>query len=230
MSHEKIASTFNDWVSTGRADGLEQGHGDVVGQVIPQMGIRPGMQSLDLGCGTGWATRILASAAPGAGAVGIDVSPDMIARAEALHDLTSRARYEAGQFEAIDFPDGKFDRVFSMEALYYAVDLDAAIGEIFRVLKPGGVAHIVLDCFREAAHTEHWAEAVGLHMHFLGEADWKSRFEAAGFEPVETSRVIDSRGPGDEGAFTPTEHCPDWASRVAQHEAASLWIQATRPA
>ena len=58
MSHEKIASTFNDWVSTGRADGLEQGHGDVVGQVIPQMGIRPGMQSLDLGCGTGWATYI----------------------------------------------------------------------------------------------------------------------------------------------------------------------------
>jgi hypothetical protein len=47
----------------------------------------------------------------------------MIARAEELHSLTIRARYEVGRFEALDFPDKKFDRVFSMEALYHAVDL-----------------------------------------------------------------------------------------------------------
>lgn len=230
MSHDKIASTFDEWVLSGRADGLEKAHGDVVGQVVPQMGIRPGMQTLDLGCGTGWATRLLASAAPGAGAVGVDVSAEMIAKAEALHDLTSRARYERGRFEALEFGDAKFDRVFSMEALYYAVDLKQSIAEIHRVLKPGGVAHVVLDCFAEAPSTEHWAGKVGLALYHMAEHEWRVHFEEAGFSPVETARVLDSRGPGDEAAFIPNEHCPYWALHVALHEAGSLWIQATKPA
>ena len=83
----------------------------------------------------------------------------MIAQAESLHDFTYRARYETGTFESLAFPDGKFDRVFSMEALYYSVDLDSSLAEIFRVLKPGGVADIVIDCYVESAHTEHWSRS-----------------------------------------------------------------------
>lgn len=230
MSHERIASTFDGWVETGHADDLERGHGDVVRQVIAEMGMRPGMRTLELGCGTGWATRLLAAAAPGAGAVGIDVSPRMIARAEELHDLTSRARYETGTFEALAFPEGSFDRVFSMEALYYSVDLSAAISEIHRVLKPGGAAHVVIDCFAESPHTERWAETVGVQMHFLSEGQWREVFERADFAPVELARVVDSRGPGDEAQFTPNEHCPDWKTAVELHAAGSLWIHAAKPA
>ena len=40
-----------------------------------------------------------------------------------------------------------------MEALYYAVDLDAALREILRVLKPGGTADIALDYFTDNACT-----------------------------------------------------------------------------
>ena len=79
MTHENIISTFDSWAQDGRAEGMEEGHGDVVRQVISQLGIRPGMQSLDLGCGSGWATRLLASSAPGAGAVGVDASPEISA-------------------------------------------------------------------------------------------------------------------------------------------------------
>lgn len=230
MSHERIVSTFDAWAASGRGEGMEESHGDVVRQVVPRMGIRPGMQSLELGCGTGWATRLLAAAAPGAGAVGIDVSPRMIARAEELHDLTSRARYEVGAFEALDFPEGRFDRVFSMEALYYAVDLEAAVAEAWRVLKPGGSAHFVVDRFRESPHTEGWADQLGVAMHYLGEAEWKETLERAGFAPVVTRRVVDSRGPGDEADFVPGEHCPDYRTRVELHEAGSLWIHGEKPA
>ncbi len=228
MSHERIASTFDNWVQTGLAEGLETHHGDVVAQVIPQMGIKAGMQTLDMGCGTGWATRKLAAVAPGAGAVGLDVSEDMIKKAEELHDLTSRARYERGAFEAMGLPDGRFDRVFSMEALYYALDLSAAIGEILRVLKPGGISHVIIDRFAESVHTEGWEEQIGLDMAFLSEAEWKGAFESAGFTGVETERVIDSRGPGDEASFEPDRHCPDWTTRVELHEAGSLWIRAIK--
>ena len=192
MSHDRIASTFDEWVQSGQAEGLQAGHSDVVAQVIPQMGIRAGMQTLDLGCGTGWATRILAAAAPGAGAIGIDASAEMIAKAESLHDLTSRARYERGTFEAIDYKDGKFDRVFSMEALYYAVDLDQSISEIHRVLKPTGVAHVIVNRFSESRHSEGWANTVGLDMAYLSVDEWQARFAGVGFA-VETERVLDPR-------------------------------------
>ena len=230
MSHERIAATFDEWARSGQGEGLEDGHGDVVSQVVPRMEIKPGMQTLDLGCGTGWATRQLAAAAPGAGAIGTDVSPEMIAKAEALHDLTSRARYERGTFEAIDFNDGKFDRVFSMEALYYAVDLTQAVGEIHRVLKPGGVAHVVVNRFAESKHSEGWSESVGLDMAFLSVEEWAQLFQGAGFASVETERLLDSRGPGDEATFQPSPHCPDHATARELHEAGSLWIRATKEA
>jgi len=228
-NHSQIASLFDDWATSGKADGLEESHGDVARQVLGQIEIRAGMQSLDLGCGTGWAARILAAAAPGAGAVGVDVAPAMIRRAEELHDLTSRARYEVGTFEELHFPDGRFDRVFSMEALYYAVDLDASLAEMLRVLKPGGTADVVIDRYAESIHTEGWAEQVGLEMNFSSEAEWAASFERAGFGKVRTSRVIDSRGPGDEADFTPGAHFPDYASQVELHAAGSLWIHAEKP-
>ena len=233
MSHAALARTFDEWARTGRADGLEQGHGDVVRQVVERMAIRPGQQMLDLGCGTGWATRQLAKAAPGASAVGVDVSPAMIARAEELHSYTIRARYEVAAFEALAFGDAKFDRAFSMEALYYAADLERALGELWRVLKPGGTADVVIDFFRENAPTARWShfgEAAGFAMHFLGEDEWRAAFARAGFEPVELRRVIDSRGPGDPASFAPSAHFASWEERLRAHAAGSLWIHATKPA
>lgn len=228
MSQERIASTFDQWVESGEADRLQPDHGDIVSQVVPQMGIQPGMQTLELGCGTGWATRVLAAAAPGAGAVGIDVSPKMIARAEELHDLTSRARYERAAFEALDFPDGKFDRVFSMEALYYSTDLAQTMAEIHRVLKPGGVAHVIVNRFGESPRSEGWSQSVGLDMAYLSTEQWSAAFGAAGFANVEAERLTDSRGPGDESSFEPSSHCPDFAAHTELHEAGSLWLRATK--
>ena len=225
MTHEKIAETFDEWAASGRADGMEVRHGDVARQVLEAMEVRPGMQLLDVGCGTGWATRILGKKAPGAQAVGIDVSPGMIAKAEELSDWTSRARYERMTFDSIDFPDGRFDRVFSMEALYYAPDLDAALREIHRVVKPGGTIDCLVDRFKESPASEPWASDVGLGMAWLGEEEWADTFRSIGFEPVETRRLRDARG---DDAPTADGHDP--ALVAALREAGTLWIRGTKPA
>ena len=224
MSHERIANTFDAWATTGRGEGMEKGHGDVVGQIIPQLGIGPGDQTLDLGCGIGWATRALAKVAAGAGAVGVDISKEMIAKAESLHSFTIRARYEVMAFEDLDFKDGHFTHVFSMEALYYAPDIDKSLSEVLRVLKPGGRADIVIDFYADNESTGGWSDTIDAPMTWMSEADWIAKFEGAGFENVTTTRVIDSRGPGEEADFTPSKVYPDWASRVRFHEAGSLWI------
>ena len=228
MSHEKISATFDDWAAKGHAAGMQNDHQDVVQQVISQLSFKAGEQVLDLGCGNGWATRLLANGAPGSGAIGIDAAPKMIAEAESNHDYTYRARYEVGVFEKLDFPDERFDKVFSMEALYYAVDLESAVSEIFRVLKSGGSAEIIIDCYREAATTESWGATVGLELNWLHEAEWQAHFERAGFTSVQLERVIDSRPPAELSECVSGTDCESPEERVARHAVGSLWIRATK--
>jgi len=228
MSHEKIASLFDEWATTGRGQKMEKGHGDVVQQVIEKLNIRAGFQVLDLGCGIGWATRILAQKGPGVQAIGIDASPAMVKQAEELSPLTIRARYEVGHFEKIDFKDGKFDMVFSMEALYYAPDLQQAITEISRVLKTGGSAEIVMDNYVGRPTTEGWSAAIGLHMHHLSPEDWVAAFEKAGFSDVRAAIIVDRRGPDEDVALHPGGIFPDLETYRAYCEAGSLWLHAEK--
>jgi ubiquinone/menaquinone biosynthesis C-methylase UbiE len=228
MTHDNIAATFDTWAKNGRAESMERGHGDVVRQVIAKMSSKPGDRILDLGCGNGWATRLLAKTAPGASAVGVDVAPEMVARAEELTSYTIRAKYEIARFEELPFRDASFDKAFSMEAIYYSVDLARALSEVHRVLKPGGTADLVVDCFAESPSTHDWSAIVGLPMHCLSESEWRAKLEAVGFVDAELVRMIDSRGPGDPAQFKPSEHCKDWSARVALHEAGSLWMHAER--
>ena len=127
-------------------------------------------------------------------------------------------------------PDGQFQRVFSMETLYYAVDLDAALAEMLRVLKPGGTADIVIDYYTENEATTSWAEATGVPMHYLGENDWKQVFEKAGFVDVSIQRVRDSRDVGDAECFEPSACYPDFETWQKVRGAGSLWIHAEKPA
>lgn len=228
MTYDKIQSVFDVWARNGRAEGMEQGHGDVVRQVLARMQFRPGQQILDLGCGNGWATRALAKSAAGSSAIGVDVSAAMIARAEELTSLTIRARYEVGRFEELSMRDLSIDKVFSMEAIYYAVDLDRALREIHRVLKPAGTVDLVLDCYAERPTTDRWSAMVGLPMQRLSEKEWAARLSKSGFADVASERVVDSRGPGDRATFAPSDHCPDWETACALHESGSLWLRAKR--
>ena len=222
------ADVFDQWAREGKDAGMEEGHSDVVRQVLETMDVRAGDQFLDLGCGNGWATRLLAQLAPGTQAIGVDAAPAMIARAEELHSYTIRARYEESVFEELEFPDGKFQRIFSMEALYYSTEPARVIAEMHRLLSEGGTADIVIDCYKERESTHSWGESINLTLQVLSEAEWAQLFTDAGFSHIETKRVIDSRGPGDEADFTPNETYPDFATRAAFHEAGSLWIHAVR--
>ncbi len=153
----------------------------------------------------------------------------MVARAEELHSLTIRARYDVGSFEELDFPDASFDRAFSMEAMYYAQDLERALSELSRVIKPGGTADVVVDYFADNPGTAVWGELLDVEMHYLGADAWREAFERAGFITVTTSRVVDRRGPGDPTAFEVSEWYPDWETKLSVHENGSLWIHAAKP-
>ncbi len=228
MTHQQLAETFDAWAQAGRHKGMELEHGDVVGQVLARMDLQAGESVLDLGCGSGWATRLIAQAKPGVSAIGVDISPAMIAQAEKEHRLTIRARYEVAPFESLPFGMGKFDRAFSMEALYYATDLPKCLREIARVLKPRGRADVVLDYYAENRGTALWPQVCGVTMQCLSEEQWCAAFLEAGFASVERERVRDARGPGKQADFQPSECYCDWSIWKSVKDAGSLWIRARR--
>ncbi|HEY1767361.1 MAG TPA: methyltransferase domain-containing protein [Terracidiphilus sp.] len=103
----------------------------LAGGVLEWLAAQPAERILDLGCGDGQLT--LRVAATGAEVWGIDASPNMVAGARARG-----AAAEVANAEALPFQDRSFDAVFSNAALHWVRNQDAMLGEVRRVLKPGG--------------------------------------------------------------------------------------------
>jgi demethylmenaquinone methyltransferase/2-methoxy-6-polyprenyl-1,4-benzoquinol methylase len=115
---------------------------------------RPGMRVLDVGCGTGDLTLILARmVGPQGHVIGLDLTPAMleVARAKVARSGLG-ARIELVEANALHLPfeDQSFDGVTAGFSLRNMADLDGALAEMWRVLKPGGFA-VSLDVSKPSA-------------------------------------------------------------------------------
>lgn len=106
--------------------------------------LRSGMNLLDCGCGPGSITLGLAEIVAPGQVVGIDIDDKQVkqARALALHRSVSNVRFETCDIYDQHFTDNAFDAVFCSGVLSYLRDPLAALAEIYRVLKSGGVVGI----------------------------------------------------------------------------------------
>jgi demethylmenaquinone methyltransferase/2-methoxy-6-polyprenyl-1,4-benzoquinol methylase len=96
---------------------------------------RSGERALDLACGTGdIAVRL---AAPGARVCGLDITPRMLQLASG-RPAPGHCTWTTGDMASLPFADASFDIVTTGYGLRNVPDLDAAIAEIVRVLRPGG--------------------------------------------------------------------------------------------
>ena len=103
--------------------------------------IREGEAVLDLGCGAGVDAIIAAKLTGPSGAVtGIDLVPEMLAKAGENARLAGvdNVTFQESSAEQLPFPDSSFDVVISNGVFNLVVDKVKALGEVFRVLKPGG--------------------------------------------------------------------------------------------
>jgi ubiquinone/menaquinone biosynthesis methyltransferase len=100
-------------------------------------GVKPGVEALDLACGTGDITFALS--ADGASTTGLDITPRMLELAAAKHTRTNAPRWVAGDMMALPFANARFDLVTTGYGIRNVPLLKGAIEEIHRVLKPGGL-------------------------------------------------------------------------------------------
>lgn len=97
---------------------------------------------LDLACGTGDVTFLLAGKYPDGNIVGLDISDQMLELARERNRYAN-VSFEKRDMAATDLPDESVDIVTASYALRNAPDLTRAIAEITRILKPGGTAAIL---------------------------------------------------------------------------------------
>ena len=102
-----------------------------------------GLRVLEVGCGAG--IDLLQFARAGAHVTARDLTPNAVKLAIAnLAREGYRGDVRLGNAESLDFPDESFDTVYSHGVLHHTVDTMKAVDEVFRVLRPGGEAIVML--------------------------------------------------------------------------------------
>ncbi|MCA9866191.1 MAG: methyltransferase domain-containing protein [Anaerolineales bacterium] len=133
----------------------------------------------DMGCGPGHVARYLAGR--GLEVVGVDLSPGMMAQAAVLNpDIPFRV----GDMSALDEPDGSWAGIAAFYSIIHIPreSVVATLGEMHRVLEPGGLLLMAFHVGDEKVHVEEmWQQPVALDFWFYGAAEMAGYLERAGF-------------------------------------------------
>ncbi|MEK6639398.1 MAG: methyltransferase domain-containing protein [Nitrospirota bacterium] len=160
QSADSVANSYDDWTNDGIlefywGEHIHLGHygspprkkdflkakSDFVHEMVRWGGLDKLPSSttvLDVGCGIGGSSRILARDY-GFAVTGITLSPQQVKRAQELTSPEVNAHFQVDDALALSFPDASFDVVWSIEAGPHMPDKAQFARELLRVLKPGGI-------------------------------------------------------------------------------------------
>lgn len=160
QTSDSVATSYDEWTEDGIleyywGEHIHLGHygsppqqkdflaakADFVHEMVRWGGLdklAPNTSVLDVGCGIGGSSRILAKEY-GFAVTGITISPGQVKRAQALTPEGVTAQFKVDDAMALSFPDASFDVVWSIEAGPHMPDKAVFARELMRVLKPGGV-------------------------------------------------------------------------------------------
>ena len=122
-----------DWANT-----VEPMMRSVYETVFARVGLAPGMDYLDVGCGAGFAASL--AAGRGARVSGLDAAESMLAVAR---ERVPAGDFRVGDIEELPFPDHAFDRVTGFNSFQFAANPQTALAQARRVAKPAAMVAIV---------------------------------------------------------------------------------------
>jgi ubiquinone/menaquinone biosynthesis C-methylase UbiE len=188
---DRLRLEFNEWAKAGRGESMERGHRPVGEQAIEKMRVPDDARVLDVGCGSGWASRLLAEKAQHGRVTGFDISDEMIRVAREASTDFGNLEFQVASAEDLPFDSGAFTHAFSMESLYYYSDMSRALAEIHRVLERRGLFVTVVDLYQENEASHQWVEQLQVPVQLLSIAQYHLLFKGAGFAEIADERILD---------------------------------------
>src|SRR5215472_16870166 len=189
--NNSLREEFNRWAEAGRGAGMEQEHLPITLPVLEKMRLSPADNVLDVGCGAGWLSRRLAKLVRQGRVVGMDVSDEMIRHARRDSVDFENLMFITGEVQEIAWEPNFFSHAISVESSYYWPDPAAGICEVFRVLKPGGAAWILINYYRDNPHCHQWSKLLKIPAHLFSADEWAEMFRKTGFANVTHRRIVD---------------------------------------
>jgi trans-aconitate 2-methyltransferase len=160
-------------------------------------------QILDIGCGDGRVTALLAKRTPDGSVLGIDISQSMIEFASSHYPKAEYPNLAFRRQDAAEISfENQFDRVVSFSTLHWVLDQERALKAIHRALVPGGTICIhtygkgpmnVTDIGDQLVRTEKWASHFPSYFKqrvFFTLQEYQTLLEKVGFEQIQ---IIGSR-------------------------------------
>jgi ubiquinone/menaquinone biosynthesis C-methylase UbiE len=204
---ERMRREFNEWAEAGRGEEMENHHISITQQTLALMELKPGQRVLDLGCGAGWASRLLAKAVSSADkpgqVIGLDVSDEMIRRARAASSNYENLLFVVGSAQQIPWEENFFDKVLSVESFYYYGDQEGALDELFRVMAPKGELFILINLYKDNAYSLRWVDELKVPVQVRSEQEYIDLLKEHAFEDVRAVRIPDL-------SPTPEEYSGKW--------------------
>jgi len=200
---EKLQQEFNRWAAASEGEKMERHHLDITEKTIRLMNLRPGERVLDLGCGSGWATRLLArlvgDGPEGFGqVVGVDVSDEMVRQARIASKDFDNILYVWGSAQQIPWEENFFDKVLSVESFYYYADQDRALMELFRVMAPRGKLCILINLYKDNEYSLQWVDKLKVPVHVRSADEYVELLKKHAFENVEARQIPDDTPTPDD--------------------------------
>jgi ubiquinone/menaquinone biosynthesis C-methylase UbiE len=168
-------------------------------ELIKQARVRAGEKVLDLGCGDGKITAVIASIAGKGNVTGIDASKKMIKFAKT--NFPGGIKFIAEKGEDMDF-SGEFDLIFSNACLHWIADQEKVVKGVYRALKPGGriffqmggkgnagVMNTIVDNMIKEREWSKYFRDFEMPYHFHSAAGYRKFLKTAGLKPVKIGLI-----------------------------------------
>lgn len=179
VDYDQIAATYDKRYERNQYAEVEQ-------TLLQFVTSEPGLQILEVGCGTGHWLAILHRR--GHQVIGLDLSAQMLDRA---HSLVPDVPLIRGRAEHLPFPSETFDRVFCINAIHHFADKPAFIEEVRRLLRHrGGFLSVGLDPHTESDQWyvyDYFPESIDIDkQRYPAASSLREWMHAAGFEACTT--------------------------------------------
>ena len=193
--------------------------------VVQLLELQPGMSFCELGCGTGWISRL--ATRHGVQAEGYDISPDMIEIArEVAAEEGLDVRYEVGDMEELDL-GGRFDTCLLYDALHHSPRADLVLATARRSLKPGGRILLAEPNWAHRFAGREASDAFGVTEMGYSSRRLKRLVREQGFRDVQRFHPVRKRLPSNAPRDVARHLAGPFVQRTLAPFLSQVWLRAT---